>query len=110
MSFEHTNPESWQPLYSTDMERLYNLIYDFYNAYKLGDVPTIKRTFHIIKSIARMKQELPTFEDFLKIFSVSRPSRFRNRAYITLCAEYVAYLHERISEMSQGGLQPEPFS
>lgn len=57
---------SIKEIHRTEVEQMLAMVFGFFSAYQMGDTPRMARILSILIAIAKVKQGLPTLQDYFK--------------------------------------------
>jgi len=102
------NIADWNPysyLNEIEMQQIQMMAWDFFSAYKMGDKFRCGRIFQIIVDITKIRQELPTLQDY---FRGRKIGRHKGKISIRKAAQYVAFVASTVRQLADPRIQSSP--
>ena len=94
-----------QHLNEIEVQQIQMLAWDFFSAYKMGDKFRCGRILQIILDIAKIREELPTLQEY---FKGKKITRYRNRISLKMAAQYVAFIASEVKKLVDWRIQSSP--
>ena len=88
-----------------EIQQIQMMVWDFFSAYKMGDKFRCGNILYIILSIAKVRPQLPTLQDYYKGQKISR---HRGMISLRYAAQYIAFVGSECQRMADPRLKSEP--
>lgn len=98
---------SRQELLHTEMEQIQARGYDFMSAVVTGDIDRMERIFEIFVCLSETKRDIPTLQEYYGGVPISD---FKDRISISAAIRYVVFVVDKVRNLVDWRVQPQPFS
>lgn len=88
-----------------EAQQIQMMAWDFFSAYKMGDKMRCGIILHIILSISKERDEIPTLQEY---YNGKKIGRHKSKISIPKAAQYIAFVASKVRQMSDPRVQSSP--